>query len=86
MAVREIHTPTETYGSARSATKDNSLRCGDDTLLREHDFVIFSRPKDGPAVWLRRGRMYTQSEAIKLAHLLRDKALKELQSKSSDLP
>lgn len=86
MAVRDIPTPTETYASARSATQDTSPRCGDDALLREHDFVILSRPKEGPAVWVRRGRTYTHSEAVKLAILLREKALKELQSKSSDLP
>lgn len=36
----------------------------DDTTLRKFEFRIFSRPRDGPAIWTRHGEQFSQKEAI----------------------
>lgn len=39
----------------------------EDTLLRAKKFSIHSRPKRGEACWTRRGKVYFQSIALRMA-------------------
>lgn len=86
MAVRESRNPTAEYADVRDSTRETKDRFPGDTFLRQFDFVILARPADGPAVWVRHGHQYTQDEAVRLAKLLRERAIRELESKSGDLP
>lgn len=86
MAVRNDPTPTQSHTQPRENSRERADRYPADTFLREHGFKIHSRPKTGPAVWERHGVAYPHDEAVTYARALRDRAIKELESKSTDLP
>ena len=47
-----------------------------DMELRVHGFRIHSRPKDGPTMWTRGGKFYTQQQAEQYMDRLRRGGLK----------
>lgn len=65
--------------------KGKSIRCSDldklpvatvipphqavDSLLRKHGFTIARRPRDGPPVWVRSGRYFSQEIAEKIVNM-----------------
>lgn len=40
-----------------------------DSLLRKHGFTIARRPRDGPPVWVRSGRYFSQEIAEKIVNM-----------------
>ncbi len=50
--------------NAGSPSQDNTKRYPTDQLLRKFGYVIHSRPKEGQAIWAKRGKLFTQEEAI----------------------
>lgn len=53
-------------GSDYDTSASGEKRCLGDVRLRACGFAIHSRPRAGPALWARRGLIYTQSEAEEL--------------------
>lgn len=51
-----------------SATGMEAQRHTTDALLRLHGFSIAARPPKGPPVWQRRGQLYLQDLAERIAH------------------
>jgi hypothetical protein len=47
-----------------------------DSLLRKHGFTIARRPRDGPPVWVRSGRYFSQEMAEMLVAREMEKALR----------
>jgi hypothetical protein len=47
-----------------------------DSLLRKHGFTIARRPRDGPPVWLRSGRYFSQEMAERIVAREMEKALR----------
>jgi hypothetical protein len=72
--------------------KGNSLPCPDldklpmaivipphqavDSLLRKHGFTIARRPRDGPPVWIRSGRYFSQEMAERIVAGEMERALR----------
>lgn len=54
-----------------------------DAIIRESGFMIFSRPKTGPAVWSRGRHTYVQLEALEIAQREQQKAMQA--AKQSDI-
>ena len=52
--------------SSKSRTRDRTNRFAVDSLIRKHGFEIFSRPKGIPALWIREGRIYPQTEVERM--------------------
>jgi hypothetical protein len=77
MAVKEVITPTESYGEVRKSTEEKRDRFPNDQRLRRFGFRIHSRPSNGPAVWERNGHIYEWSEAQRIV----THELKKLESK-----
>lgn len=46
------------------STKDHSGRFAMDSLLRLHGFFIHERPKNKQPIWGKKGKLYTQKEAL----------------------
>lgn len=47
-----------------------------DSLLRKHGFTIARRPRDGPPVWVRSGRYFSQEMAERVVSGEMEKALR----------
>lgn len=58
--------PTEIKGDVRAAGAAGGSHSAD-ARLRAAGFSIHARPRGGPAVWRRGGRVYAQREAERLA-------------------
>ncbi len=52
-----------------------------DQFLREHGFSIHSRPQHGSPSWFRRGKVYTEHQATRMAVDERRRSLEALESK-----
>lgn len=61
--MKKNETDVETYDAHPS--KDTTLRCPTDAKLREKGFHIHERKKNNEAVWIRGGKLFKQSEALK---------------------
>jgi hypothetical protein len=68
--------PPEDYDTG-GPSRETFDRYPADRRLRTFGFRIHSRPKDGPPVWDREGRLYSQSEAA----LWVSRRIKELENK-----
>lgn len=51
-----------------SAKGREAQRHATDALLRLHGFAIAARPPKGPPVWQRKGQLYAQDLAERIAH------------------
>jgi hypothetical protein len=58
--------PTADYSAGSAATADTTGRHPCDARLRRHGFAILRRPSDGPAVWVRGGKEFTEAVAEKI--------------------
>jgi hypothetical protein len=47
-----------------------------DSLLRKHGFTIARRPRDGPPVWIRSGRYFSQEMAERIVAGEMERALR----------
>jgi hypothetical protein len=47
--------------------RDGGGRHPQDRALRRHGFAIHSRPRKGPALWAKGGKVYTEAEALEAA-------------------
>jgi hypothetical protein len=54
-----VDTPADNFD-----TRDLGDRHPQDRVLRGYGFTIHSRPRTGPALWARDGRLYTAGEAL----------------------
>lgn len=81
MAVSSRPTATDEYAANRDETRDRGDRFSGDGLLRQHRFVIESRPDGAPALWRRTGKVYTETEARAVALSERKRGLKSLETR-----
>lgn len=57
--------PVMDKGEATVAKENRFFR---DRLLRSHDFTIHSRKKDRSPLWVRKGQVFSESEALAIVH------------------
>jgi hypothetical protein len=72
-----------------SAKGKEAQRHATDALLRLHGFTIAARPPKGPPVWQRKGQLYAQDLAERIAHdeqQRRQQALQHLEKSGSGPP
>jgi hypothetical protein len=57
-----VDTPADNFD-----TRDHGGRHPQDRALRRKGFAIHARPRTGPALWAKEGRLYTEAQALEAA-------------------